>query len=144
MLRARKGEVSAINLPPVFTNRGCTGYEHIDDMDCIHTNGRVYDPALGRLLSADPHIQSSYNTQSYNRYSYVQNKPLKYTDPSGYFLGGLFKSIFNVMSKIVKAVSSMLPGYNYIVKPAALRALAKVPLHVSLVLATCSDIRLRH
>ena len=47
-------------------------------------NGRVYDPSIGRFLSADPHIQAPYNTQSYNRYSYVLNNPLKYTDPSGY------------------------------------------------------------
>jgi len=90
-------------------------------------NGRVYDPTLGRFLSADPHIQSPYSTQSYNRYSYVSNNPLKYTDPSGYFLGGLFKSIFKAISKIVKAVSSILPGYNLILKP-AVRALAKIPL----------------
>ena len=48
-------------------------------------NGRVYDPQIGRFLSADPHIQDPYNTQSYNRYSYVMNNPLKYTDPSGYW-----------------------------------------------------------
>jgi hypothetical protein len=36
------------------------------------------------FVSADPYIQSPYNTQSYNRYSYVMNNPLKYTDPSGY------------------------------------------------------------
>ncbi|SSC11118.1 hypothetical protein BPUTSESOX_475 [uncultured Gammaproteobacteria bacterium] len=47
-------------------------------------NGRVYDPQIGRFLSADPYIQDPYNTQSYNRYSYVMNNPLKYTDPSGY------------------------------------------------------------
>jgi hypothetical protein len=47
-------------------------------------NGRVYDPQIGRFLSADPYIQAPYNTQSYNRYSYVMNNPLKYTDPSGY------------------------------------------------------------
>ncbi|VVH66721.1 Rhs family protein-like precursor, partial [uncultured Gammaproteobacteria bacterium] len=36
-------------------------------MGLIHMNGRVYDPQIGRFLSADPYIQ---NTQSYNRYSY--------------------------------------------------------------------------
>jgi hypothetical protein len=55
-------------------------------MGFIHMNGRVYDPQIGRFLSADPHIQDPYNTQSYNRYSYVINNPLKYTDPSGNFL----------------------------------------------------------
>jgi RHS repeat-associated protein len=54
--------------------RDCfTGHEHIDEMGLIHMNGRVYDPQIGRFLSADPYIQSPYNTQSYNRYSYVMN-----------------------------------------------------------------------
>jgi hypothetical protein len=53
-------------------------------MGIIHMNGRVYDPELGRFLSADPFIQDPYNTQSFNRYSYCMNNPFKYTDPSGY------------------------------------------------------------
>jgi hypothetical protein len=48
-------------------------------------DGRVYDPSIGRFLSADSNIQAPYSTQSYNRYSYVINNPLKYTDPDGYF-----------------------------------------------------------
>ncbi len=47
-------------------------------------NGRVYDPELGRFMSADPFVQAPYNSQSYNRYSYVFNNPLSYTDPSGF------------------------------------------------------------
>lgn len=47
-------------------------------------NGRVYDPQLGRFLSPDPIVQSPSNSQSWNRYSYVFNNPLKYTDPSGF------------------------------------------------------------
>ena len=31
------------------------------------------------ILNADP-----YNTQAYNRYAYVMNNPMKFTDPSGY------------------------------------------------------------
>ena len=41
---------------PVLTNRGFTGHEHIDEMGFIHMNGRVYDPSIGRFLSADPNI----------------------------------------------------------------------------------------
>jgi len=67
-----------------FTNRGYTGHEHIDEMNLIHMNGRVYDPQIGRFLSADPIIQHPYKSQSYNRYSYVLNNPHKYTDPSGF------------------------------------------------------------
>jgi len=48
-------------------------------------NGRIYDPKLGRMLQADPFVQDPKNSQSLNRYSYVLNNPLSYTDPSGYF-----------------------------------------------------------
>jgi hypothetical protein len=46
-------------------------------------NGRIYDPRLARFLSPDPYVQAPDFTQSFNRYSYVWNNPLKYTDPDG-------------------------------------------------------------
>jgi RHS repeat-associated protein len=47
-------------------------------------NGRVYDPWLGRFLSPDNYVQQPWNSQSFNRYSYCFNNPLKFIDPSGY------------------------------------------------------------
>ncbi|MBA2492883.1 MAG: hypothetical protein H0V34_14755, partial [Gammaproteobacteria bacterium] len=52
------------------TPRGFTGHEHLDDARLIHLNGRVYYPALGRFISADPFVQFPHNGQSLNRYSY--------------------------------------------------------------------------
>ncbi len=49
-------------------------------------NGRIYDPLLGRFLSADILVQSPGSLQSFNRYSYCANNPLTYTDPSGFEL----------------------------------------------------------
>lgn len=46
-------------------------------------NGRMYDPLNGRMLRPDNYVQDPTNTQSYNRYSYCWNNPMKYTDPSG-------------------------------------------------------------
>ncbi|MBA5248481.1 MAG: RHS repeat-associated core domain-containing protein [Gammaproteobacteria bacterium] len=87
---------------PKLTNRGFTGHEHIDEMGFIHMNGRVYNPSIGRFLSADPYIQDPYNTQSYNRYSYVLNNPLKYTDPSGYWGWNPFKVITKAWKTVKK------------------------------------------
>jgi RHS repeat-associated protein len=67
-----------------ITRRGFTDHEHLDGTGIIHMNGRVYGPEIARFLSADPFIDGIDNTQGWNRYSYVGNNPLSYTDPSGY------------------------------------------------------------
>lgn len=68
--------------------RGYTGHEHPDDVGIIHMNGRVYSPSLGRMLSPDPVTVAPEDAQGYNRYSYVLNNPLSYTDPSGFCFVG--------------------------------------------------------
>ncbi|WP_283131150.1 RHS repeat-associated core domain-containing protein [Enterovibrio norvegicus] len=70
----------------VITNRGYTGHEEIEEVGLIHMNGRVYDQELGRFISADPIVQAPFVTNSFNRYAYVWNNPLKYVDPTGYVL----------------------------------------------------------
>ena len=65
-------------------SRGYTGHEQLDGLGLVHMNGRIYDPVIGRFMTADPFIGELYNSQNLNRYSYVFNNPLSYTDPSGY------------------------------------------------------------
>ncbi|PKQ45187.1 RHS repeat-associated core domain-containing protein [Confluentibacter flavum] len=65
-------------------DRGYTGHEHLQSVGLIHMNGRLYDPKLHRFLQTDNYVQDPGNTQNYNRYGYVLNNPLKYTDPSGW------------------------------------------------------------
>ena len=76
---------SALGFAVTDFRRGYTGHEHIDEAGLIHMGGRVYDPRLGRFLSADPFVKTTENLQSFNRYTYVSNNPLNATDPSGYF-----------------------------------------------------------
>jgi len=64
--------------------RGYTDHEMLDRTGLIHMNGRVYDPEIGRFLSPDPIVQAPGYSQSWNRYAYVMNSPMSYTDPSGY------------------------------------------------------------
>jgi RHS repeat-associated protein len=70
-------------------HREYTGHEVIPDVGLVNMNGRVYDPVLGRFLTPDPNVQFVADLQSYNRYSYVHNNPLRYTDPTGYFSFGI-------------------------------------------------------
>jgi RHS repeat-associated protein len=70
---------------PALLSRGFTGHEHIDELNLINMNGRVYDPVLGMFISCDNNIQASDHSQNFNRYSYCLNNPLLYTDPTGEF-----------------------------------------------------------
>jgi RHS repeat-associated protein len=67
-----------------LTSRGFTGQEMLASVGLVHLNGRVYDPYIGRMTSADPVVGDPLSGQSWNRYSYVFNNPLAYTDPTGY------------------------------------------------------------
>lgn len=70
--------------PSVLTERGYTGHEHLDQIELIHMNARVYDPQTARFLSPDTVLQAPNVAQNHNRYIYVLNNPLKYTDPDGH------------------------------------------------------------
>jgi RHS repeat-associated protein len=65
-------------------DKGFTGQEMLDPLELVHLNGRVYDPLVGKFVSADPHITDPLNGQNYNRYSYVLNNPTNLTDPTGF------------------------------------------------------------
>jgi RHS repeat-associated protein len=97
-----------------YTTKGFTGHEMLDAFGIINMGGRIYDAALGRVLQADPFVQEPTNSQSFNRYTYVFNNPLSYTDPSGfitlrqvigiavgialaYFLGPLVSKLWHAM-----------------------------------------------
>ena len=66
--------------------RGYTGHEMLDAFGLINMNGRMYDPVIGRVLSPDRYVQAPGYTQSYNRYSYCFNNPLRFTDPGGWYV----------------------------------------------------------
>ncbi|HEX7964300.1 MAG TPA: SpvB/TcaC N-terminal domain-containing protein [Gammaproteobacteria bacterium] len=66
-----------------YTDSGFTAQEQLDGVALVHMNGRVYDPTIGRFISADPVMGG-------NRYDYVGNNPLSRTDASGFCWMGCF------------------------------------------------------
>jgi RHS repeat-associated protein len=90
---------SNTNIAPTYQfSRGYTGHEHLQEFGLINMNARMYDPLLGRMLAPDNNIGSGTSTQALNRYSYVGNNPLKYTDPTGWFSVGIGHSITQSMA----------------------------------------------
>jgi RHS repeat-associated protein len=82
-------------------DRGYTGHEHLLGLKLIHMNGRLYDPVVHRFLAPDNYIQDPYNTQNYNRYGYVLNNPLMFTDPSGEFIFETAAAIYYIISGVI-------------------------------------------
>jgi RHS repeat-associated protein len=72
-------------------------------LDClVNLNARVYDPVLGRFMTGDPVISSVYDQQALNRYSYVHNNPLSFTDVTGE-CGPFCIFLINVISDLIVA-----------------------------------------
>jgi RHS repeat-associated protein len=82
-----------------------TGQEKDLETGLNYYGARYYDSHIRRFTQADPIIQDVYDPQSLNRYSYVRNNPLKYTDPSGN-IWGLVSSILNYASTFLGRIAS--------------------------------------
>jgi RHS repeat-associated protein len=70
------GQASYMDDPTTTTTVGGFGL--------IFYQSRFYDPALGRFTSPDTLIPESQGVQAWDRYAFVNNNPLRYTDPSGH------------------------------------------------------------
>jgi RHS repeat-associated protein len=68
-----------------------TGYEEDDETGLYFAQARYFASVQGRFTSPDPLLSSGTvsDPQSWNRYSYALNNPLKYTDPTGMFVWDL-------------------------------------------------------
>jgi RHS repeat-associated protein len=80
------GEVLTSTLPADLTDRLFTGVRFDGTIGLYQMGARWYDPALGRWMQADTIVPEPGNPQDLNRYTYVRNNPLRYTDPSGHWI----------------------------------------------------------
>lgn len=103
-------------------DRGFTGHEHLLDFGLINMNGRLYDPLISMMLSPDNNIQIPQSTQSFNRYSYCLNNPLKYYDPTGEWVesvvmgivGGAANLVFNARNIDSFGEAALLFGVGFV------------------------------
>lgn len=69
---------------PALSLQGYTGHHDDPELGLINMKGRIYDPLLGRFLTTDPLVSDAGATQPWHPYAYVDNNPLRDTDPSGF------------------------------------------------------------
>ena len=89
------------------------GHEHLPWFGLVNMNARLYDPAVGRFLSPDPIIQDITNSQSFNRYTYVINNPLKYNDTTGMEYYFTTSSSSRKMLELHLRLGGTLSNFNY-------------------------------
>ncbi|OKP67424.1 hypothetical protein A3842_28150 [Paenibacillus sp. P3E] len=82
------------------------GYDYYSGYS--HAQARDFDSSVGRFINEDTYEGDINNPQTLNLYTYVQNNPLSYTDPSGHKVSGKLgmgfaSSASTVKSKIKKA-----------------------------------------
>lgn len=102
--------------PAVHTNsigfqRGYCGHEMLCEYGLINMNGRLYDPLLGRFLSPDNYVQAPESSQSFNRYSYCMNNPLKYVDPDGEWF------LHSLVSGLIRGIVKLASGHGHWYSP---------------------------
>jgi RHS repeat-associated protein len=68
----------------IYLNHKYTGQERDRETGLYNYGARLYDPEIGRFTTPDTIVPDYTNPQSLNRFAYVLNNPLKYTDPTGH------------------------------------------------------------
>jgi len=71
------------------TALGFTGQRLDAGVGLLYYRARYYDPGLGRFTQPDTLVPSPADPQSLNRYAYVHNNPLRFTDPTGHCVPGV-------------------------------------------------------
>jgi RHS repeat-associated protein len=68
------------------TNHTYTGqYSNVSDFGLMYYRARWMDPQLGRFSQPDTIIPSNQGVQAWDRFAYVNNNPVRYTDPTGHY-----------------------------------------------------------
>ena len=65
------------------TDYGYTGQRDLG-MGLMDYKARLYSPLVGRFVQPDTLIPNPSNPQVWNRYSYVNNRPINFNDPTGH------------------------------------------------------------
>ena len=91
-----------------------SGMEVDDETALINFGARYYDPTQARFISADNQLPGKGTTpQSFGRYSYALDNPIKYRDPTGHEPTLITAGIGAVIGAVVGAgIEAFKQAYN--------------------------------
>ena len=92
------------------TDYSYTGQRTLSDIGLMDYNARFYDPMLGRFTSPDSIVPDVEQVISYDRFAYVHNNPIRYSDPTGHCIGPLLGICVWVAANAPMLISISLVG----------------------------------
>jgi len=97
------------------TDKTYTGQRDVPDTGLMDYKARMYSAQLGRFIQPDTIVPGAGNSQAWNRYAYVLNRPINYTDPSGHKVCDAKNGLNDCIStKEVQQVIQKLYGWTLI------------------------------
>jgi len=86
------------------------GYEYDSESELYYLKARHYDPTIARFMQEDTYRGSIRDPLSLNLYTYCNNEPIKYYDPTGHVVSAADKQ--NLTASQQKQVQKYTDDYN--------------------------------
>ena len=99
------------------------GYFYDAETGLYYLNARFYDPETARFIQQDTYSGNILDPLSLNLYTYAQNNPISYYDPTGHSIKSVLKkakdAVTKATSKVTSAVKKTVTSTASTVKKAA-------------------------
>jgi len=97
------------------TGQDMSGYKFTDqeldnETNLYNYDARLYDPVIGRFITADKIVPDWYDPQNLNTYAYCKNNPLIYIDPNGH---EPVKSQVTTLNKFIGQLNKIEGNLNF-------------------------------
>ena len=84
------------------------GYFYDAETGLYYLNARFYDPETARFIQQDSYSGNIHDPLSLNLYTYAQNNPISYYDPTGHSIKSLLKKAKDAVNKAKETVKSVV------------------------------------
>ncbi|MBQ5989431.1 MAG: hypothetical protein IJL67_08055 [Oscillospiraceae bacterium] len=92
------------------------GYYYDAETGLYYLNARFYDPETARFIQQDSYSGNIYDPLSLNLYTYSNNNPISYYDPTGHSVKSVFKKAVNSVKKAYNTAKTAVTVVKPVVK----------------------------